>query len=84
MRRGFLCTYGRRKPPYGIRACLSADGGRTWLLEREIVLRDDLPNRDLGYPTIVEYEPGKLFTIYYGQDDGGVTYVMGTYCELAD
>ena len=77
-----LCTYGRREPPFGIRACLSADGGRTWLMQQEIVLRDDLPNGDLGYPTSVEYAPGRLFTIYYGQDGTGVTYVMGTWCEL--
>ena len=77
-----LCTYGRREPPYGIRACLSADGGRTWLMEQEIILRDDLPNGDLGYPATVEYAPGRLFTIYYGQDGDGVTGVMGTYCEL--
>ena len=77
-----LCTYGRREPPYGIRACLSADGGRSWLMQQEIVLRDDLPNGDLGYPTSVEYAPGRLFTIYYGQDGAGVTFVMGTWCEL--
>ena len=77
-----LCTYGRREPPFGIRACLSADGGRTWLMEQEIVLRDDLPNGDLGYPTTVEYAPGRLFIIYYGQDGAGVTCVMGTWCEL--
>ena len=77
-----LCTYGRREAPFGIRACLSADGGRTWLMEQEIVLRDDLPNGDLGYPTSVEYAPGRLFTIYYGQDGAGVTFVMGTWWEL--
>ncbi len=77
-----LCTYGRREAPFGIRACLSDDGGRTWLLDAEIVIRDDLPNGDLGYPVTVEYEPGRLFTIYYGQDGSGVTLVMGTWSEL--
>ena len=77
-----LCTYGRREAPFGIRACLSDDGGRTWLLDEEIVIRDDLPNGDLGYPVTVEYEPGRLFTIYYGQDGSGVTLVMGTWSEL--
>ena len=77
-----LCTYGRREPPFGIRACLSADGGRTWQMDREIVLRADLPNGDLGYPTTIEYAPGRLFTIYYGQDAAGVTCVMGTWWDL--
>jgi hypothetical protein len=78
-----LCTYGRRKAPFGIRACLSGDGGRTWQIEREIVIRDNLPNSDLGYPTTIEYEPGRLFCCYYGQEPDGVTCVQGTYLSLA-
>lgn len=78
-----LCTYGRRIAPFGIRACLSEDGGRTWLLDNEIVVRDDLLNGDLGYPTTIEYEPGKLFCCYYGQEPDGVTCVQGTYVELS-
>ena len=73
-----LCTYGRRKAPFGVRACLSADGGRTWDLEREIVIRADLPNGDLGYPTTIEYAPGELFCCYYGQEPDGVTCIQGT------
>ena len=51
-----LVTYGHRRPPYGQRACLSHDGGRTWDIDNEIVLRDDAapPGRDLGYPATVE------------------------------
>jgi len=78
-----LCTYGRRQEPFGIRACLSEDGGRSWQLEAEIVARDDLPNGDLGYPTTIEYEPGRLFLCYYGQEPDGVTCVQGTYVDLA-
>lgn len=59
-----LCTYGYRRPPYGQRACLSEDG-ITWSLEDEIVLRDDAPNRDLGYPVSIELEPGRILTVYY-------------------
>ena len=77
-----LCTYGRRQAPFGIRACLSEDGGRTWQVDGEIVLRDDLPNSDLGYPTTIEYEPGRLFCCYYGQEPDGVTCVQGTYVTL--
>jgi len=77
-----LCTYGRRQEPFGIRACLSEDGGCTWQLEREIVVRDDLPNADLGYPTTIEYEPGRLFCCYYGQEPDGITCVQGTCVTL--
>jgi hypothetical protein len=77
-----LCSYGRRKAPFGIRMCLSSDGGRTWDIEREIVVRDDLPNGDLGYATTIEYDPGRLFVCYYCQDPEGVTGVEGTYVDL--
>lgn len=76
-----LCTYGCREAPFGIRACLSDDGGRNWS-DEEIIIRDDLPNADLGYPTTIEYEPGQLFCCYYGQEPDGVTCVQGTYLEV--
>ncbi len=76
-----LCTYARRKAPFGIYASVSEDGGNSWLTDQEIIIRDDLPNRDLGYPTTIEYEPGKLFTIYYGQELDGVTCIQGSYLE---
>jgi hypothetical protein len=64
---GRVClTYGYRARPYGIRARLSADGGRTW--EPEISLRDDGGGRDLGYPRTVQRPDGKIVTIYYFHD----------------
>jgi hypothetical protein len=77
-----VLVYGRRKPPFGIRASVSEDVGRTW--GPELVLRDDLPNDNLGYPSVIEYELGKLFTVYYGEDAEGVTCIQGTYWSLKD
>ncbi|MBT6147337.1 MAG: exo-alpha-sialidase, partial [Gemmatimonadetes bacterium] len=77
-----LCTYGRREAPFGIRACLSEDGGRTWDLDEEIIVRDDLPNGDLGYPATIEYAPNRLFCCYYGQTPDGVTCVQGSYIAV--
>ncbi len=37
-----LAAYCHRTFPGGIRACLSADGGRTWDIAREKILRDDV------------------------------------------
>ncbi|HYM69533.1 MAG TPA: sialidase family protein [bacterium] len=74
-----LCVYGHRRPPYGIRGCISPDGGVTWDIGRELVLRDDLPNADLGYPSSVLVSPGRVFTVYYGQDRGGVTHIQGQH-----
>jgi len=58
-----VCVYGYRQPPYGQRAMLSHDQGETW--EADLILRDDGPDRDLGYPASVEMPDGSLFTVYY-------------------
>ena len=66
-----LATYGIRRSPFGQRACLSYDGGRTWDIDNEIILRGDAPNGDLGYPSTVELAPGELLSIYYQIDQIG-------------
>lgn len=58
-----LSTYGYRALPYGNRASLSADGGRTW---GEPMILDEKPiSRDLGYPSTVELADGSLFSVWY-------------------
>jgi sialidase-1 len=57
-----LCTFGYRRKPFGERASLSDDGIH-W--GREITLRDDAPNGDLGYPASLELRPGVILTVYY-------------------
>lgn len=78
-----VCVYGYRMPPFGIRARISEDGGRTW--GRELILRDDGGSWDLGYPRVTEHEPGKILAIYYmnRRDDpiqmnGGVRHIAQT------
>ena len=62
-----LCSYGYRRPPYGIRACVSEDG-LTWGTKDEVILRDDAPNADLGYPSSIELAPGVVLTVFYQPD----------------
>jgi sialidase-1 len=62
-----LCTYGYRRPPYGERACLSVDGVH-WSRDSELIIRDDAPNGDLGYPASIELRPGVILTVYYQPD----------------
>ena len=57
------CVYGYRLPPYGQRAMVSRDGGETWVVD--LILRDDGPDSDLGYPSSVELGDGSLLTVYY-------------------
>lgn len=61
---GRLClTYGYRKKPFGARARLSQDEGRTW--GPEIILRDDGLSGDLGYPRSLVRPDGRILTCYY-------------------
>lgn len=82
-----LCTYGRRVPPYGIRARISDDGGETW--GREIILRDGGGSSDLGYPRTALLPDGKVIAVYYFNraDDkiycrGGVRHIAATIFEV--
>ena len=53
---GRLCgIYGFRSPPYGMRARVSRDNGRSW--GREITLHDDARSWDIGYPKSIVFGP---------------------------
>jgi len=58
-----VCVFGYRSEPYGERAKISYDNGHTW--SDDIVLRDDGPSGDLGYPASIELADGSIMTIYY-------------------
>ena len=63
-----LMVYGERNAPRGVHAMISRDG-RDWDKSKRIVLADDAPNGDCGYPSSVEVENGKVVTLYYQVDD---------------
>ena len=84
-----LCCYGYRRDPMGIRAVLSIDGGRSWDVEHEVVLRDDAVAAwgnplgqhcpgDLGYPLSVELPDGSIFTTYYFVEADGIVHAAAT------
>jgi hypothetical protein len=80
---GRVCiTYGVRKAPFGIRARLSDDDGRTW--SDELTLRGDGGGRDLGYPRSVQRADGKVVTVYYFNDNPLETrYIVATIWDPA-
>jgi len=78
-----LVSYGHRRAPFGQRACISADNGGTWDLDHEILIRDDAPNGDLGYPASIQMDDHTILTIYYQIDKPGEkTSLMGTLWKL--
>ncbi|HEX3501389.1 MAG TPA: sialidase family protein [Stellaceae bacterium] len=74
-----LCVYGHREPDFSIRAVQSMDGGRSWSVETTGTIRGALPNKDLGYPSSVQRPDGTVLTVYYAQEDDGVTSIQATW-----
>ena len=87
-----LMSYGYRRPPWGVRACLSSDYGKTWDMDNEIILRMDggtpddqerkVGSSDLGYPVSVQLDDGRIFTVYYFNKNGSNCFIAGTFWEL--
>ena len=85
-----LCAYGRRVEPGGVRAVLTEDGGMTWDLDNEVVLRadggyasslKDDPARwesDVGYPVSVQLADDSILTAYYITESDGITHTTVT------
>ena len=86
-----LCAFGYRREPGGVRAVLSEDGGRTWDLDRVVVLRDDggYPSSlsirsghgwgaDVGYPVSVQLSDDSILTAYYITESDGITHTATT------
>lgn len=63
-----VCVYGRRKTPFAQEAIVSDDDGKTWSMPR--CIDGEAASADLGYPSSVELNDGKIMTVYYQRDDG--------------
>lgn len=73
--------YGYRHEPYGIRARV-LDPECTDFSGRELVLRDDGGNGDLGYPWSCLTADGRVLAVYYFNQADGVRHIAGTFLEL--
>jgi hypothetical protein len=72
-----LVTFGYRAEPFGIRARISRDQGKTW--SDDIILRADATDWDLGYTRSVQRPDGKILTVYYYNDAAAPErYIAGT------
>jgi sialidase-1 len=69
-----LMTYGYRRKPFGNRARISADEGRTW--SSEMVVSSDGVSGDLGYPSTVELKDGSLLSVWYERVSGNANAVL--------
>ena len=66
-----LLTFSHRIPPFGVRALVSHDEGRTWLQDQRITLVTESRIYDCGYPSSVQRDDGKIVTAYYAYESQG-------------
>lgn len=77
-----LLVYGVRKEPFGERACISKDEGKTWEYQDEITLCL-ADSQDLGYPSSTQLPDGSILTVYYqAPKTGEPACLMSTHWKL--
>ena len=88
-----LCTYGHRRPPWGLRGCISKDGIH-WDANEAFTIRQggiappsEVSNYyHIGYPTSIQLRNGTILTVAHewSEEKPYVQYVMGVLYELQD
>ena len=75
----FVCTYGYRNPPFGVRAAILELADDELTVTHEIVLRDDSVNWDCGYPSSAVRHDGTITSVYYiHASPGEVRHIAAT------
>ena len=79
-----LVAYGHRRVPFGERAAISRDEGKTWDVENQVSLVG-APGPDLGYPSSAQLDDGSILTVYYQAEKlGQPTYLGSTHWRLKE
>lgn len=58
-----ICVYGYRGTPSGLRCVTSTDEGTSW--SEPVVVTDDSPMKDMGYPRAVVLDDGSVLACFY-------------------
>lgn len=74
--------YGYRHKPHGIRARVLNAECTDYKTAKEIVLRDDGVNSDLGYPWATLTDDGNILATYYIHDSKGYRHIAGTLLSI--
>ena len=73
----------RREAPFGIRALVSCDDGKTW--EGYYEVYHDPISPDSGYPATVELKDGSLQTVFYAHpEQNGPAVIVAQNWKLED
>lgn len=75
LRDGRLClTYGYRAEPYGVRARLSGDEGKTWSAELDLDVSS--ATWEVGYVRSAQRPDGNVVTVYYMAEKGDPEHII--------
>ena len=75
-------SYGYRYEPFGIRARLLEHALQDPDQAEEIIIRDDGPCADIGYPWAVQLTDSQIMVVYYFTAASGLRQVEGTWLEI--
>jgi sialidase-1 len=78
-----LLVYGYRHAPYGIRARVLNAECTDFASAKEMVLRDDGGNGDLGYPWATMISKNRVLVVYYFNIGDGTRHIAGTILETS-
>ena len=91
-----LMVYGYRRPPYGVRGCVSEDG-IVWDVANAFTIREggvpaayyDNPGvyQHIGYPSVAVLGDASVLAMYHEHDDNGerpLQYIASTRFRLVD
>jgi sialidase-1 len=78
-----LITYGYRHKPFGIRARILNAECTDFATTKEIVLREDGGNGDIGYTWPVQLDKNHVLVVYYFNKDNGIRHIAGTILETS-
>jgi hypothetical protein len=73
-----LLLYGRRHPPFGVRGRIWNPDKETFTRGAEIIVCDDAPSPDVGYPWALPLPGGDIAVFYYRADSRGLRGVAAT------
>ncbi|MBO5222456.1 MAG: exo-alpha-sialidase [Clostridia bacterium] len=78
-----ISVVARREAPFGIRALVSCDDGKTW--EGYYEVYHDPISPDSGYPATVELKDGSLQTVFYAHpEQNGPAVIVAQNWKLED
>ncbi len=81
--RRVLLVYGYRHAPFGIRARVLNPECTDFSTAKELVLRDDGGNGDLGYPWASMISRKRALVVYYFNRANGIRHIAGTILEIS-